>query len=164
VTDSYILVQCGCLAPTEHKNAKVFYVPVESGMLQDRVTVPKISLIGQTYSIGYVEDASSISSSTFRSAVNYGVVNDISFDYSQIKNGSYPDVIFTKPGIMMKDKVENPSWYNQSYTSDLEALRFSETDSFEQTALGRAELLKLYGIFFGVSDSAESIFSAVEQK
>lgn len=164
VTESYVLVQCGCPAPTEQANSKVFFVPIESGMVQDRVTVPKISLIGQTYSIPYVEDSSSISSSTFISAVKYGIVNDINFDYSQIKNTSYPDVIFSKPGTMMRDNVENPTWYNQSFTSALEALRFSETDAFEQTALGRAELLKLYGIFFGVSDSAESIFSAVEQK
>jgi len=162
--ESYVLVQCGCPAPTKHKDSKVIYVPVESAMVQERVTVPKINLIGQTYSIKYVEDASSITSTTFQSAVRYGIVEDISFDYSRLRNDSYPDVIFTKPGTMMRDGVENPTWYNQSFTSGLEALRFLETDAYEKTPLGRAELLKLYGIIFGVSDSADSIFSAVEQK
>lgn len=164
VKNSYTLVQCGCPVPTEQKDSKVFYVPVESAMVQERVTVPKISLIGQTYSIKYVEDASPIASTTFGSAVRYGIVEDIKYDYSKIKNDSFPDIIFTKPGLMMSNGTENPTWYNQSYTNDLEALRFLETDSYEQTALGRSELLKLYGIIFGVSDSAESIFSAVDQK
>ena len=155
----------GCPIPTETKDSVIFHVPVESVMIQDRVTVPKISLVGQTYSIKYAEDSSAVTSTSFRSAIRYGISTDIKFDYSKISNDSFPDIIFTRPGFVNgADGLQNPTWYNQSYTKNLEDIRFMETDSFEKTALGRAELLKLYGIIFGVPDTADSIFSAIDQK
>ena len=160
-----IIHPSGCPSP-DVKDTLIFHVPVARVMVQDPVTVPKISLIGQTYGIKMVEDVSVITSQTLRSSVRFGISNDIKFDYSKINNTTLPDIIFTKPGIMaaQSGSGQNPTWYNQSYTSDLENRRFMETDSYEGTPLGRAELIKLYGLIFGVAETSESIFSAINQK
>ena len=43
----------------------------------------------------------------------------------------------------------------------LSSTQFIDTDSGESTPLGRAELLKLHGLIFGVAKTAQAIFDSI---
>ena len=168
VTQSYAFVRCGCPTPPGlTANTTVIEVPVSKVMIQDTVTVPKITLIGQGSAIEFVEDSTFITTRSVRTALFAGSVTDVQFDYTKV-NGALPDVIVTDPGMLMSmngtTMIPNPTWYNQSFTQTLESRRLMETDASEKTPLGRAELIKLYGLLFGISESANSVFTAIEQK
>ncbi len=160
----YTFVRCGCAAPI-NSTSTVIMVPVNSTMIQLPSSAAKAEALGQLSSLQFVEDGNSIGSNAIYNAIKLGSVKDLQYQYGVLST-QLPDVLITGPGSLLSldvngNKSPNPSYYGQTFTPGLEALRLIDTDSIETSPLGRAELLLLHGYLYDVPQTANDLFSNI---
>ncbi len=160
-TQEYALLQCGCPDPGLGPSVVVISVPVGSMYVGQKTTIPKVTAIGQSASIRYIEDQSMTSTESVIQQLSTNLTTSIGSNYALLSNAP-PDAIVTGPGQISQNGANNPSWYNQPYTGLLEGRRFIDTDSLENSPLARAELIKVFGMLFGIPETARALFSSIE--
>jgi iron complex transport system substrate-binding protein len=159
-TAYYVFVRCGCPSPGLDPRYKEIYVPVSSAFVQQTPTVPKFYLLGQRAKVTAVESDDFLTTAEILDDVRDGFVLDIDLNYTRLLDAAVnprglPDVLVTGSG-----NITRASWVANVTT--FEARRFIDNDAGETSPLGRAELMKLYGILCGVEDTAVAIFSTIE--
>jgi len=155
--ESILLIRCGCPAPSGFENHKRFWVPVESAFVEETVAVPKLYLLGQRAKLTAIASALFVTTEELLDDVHNGFVFDIQNNYTNLLSApqGLPQILITGTG---------PTSSKMGWQGSFDAIRWLDSDPGEATPLGRAELIKLYGIIFGVEDTANGIFDLIESR
>lgn len=135
----------------------VVRIPLRRCIPFSTVHTSLISELGCLGSIAGVSDLKYVRLSSVQQLCKDGKVADVGDGYS-------PDIeriIDINPDAMLVSPFENSGGYGK--IDELGVPLIECADYMEPTALGRAEWIKLYGMLFGCSRQADSIFSSVDR-
>jgi iron complex transport system substrate-binding protein len=156
---TYILEKAAAKLPDSLRNFPTVNVPVKSIIVTSTTHIPSLEMLGVENSLVGFPKLNYISSEKVRARIDSGKVRELGSNQSlntEVVLDLNPDVII---GYGIDNN--NPALENLQ-KSGLKILLNGDWN--EQTALGKAEWIKLFGALFGREAKADSIFSSIEKE
>lgn len=153
---TYILVDRDAELPTELPDGTVVRTPIDKAVIYSSVHCSLLNNLGAVDHIGGVCDLSYIKLDEIQQRCASGKIADCG-------NGQAPDfekLIDLNPDAILLSPFENSGGYGRVEKLNIPIIECA--DYMETSPLGRAEWMRFYGLLFGVSTQADSLFAEVE--
>lgn len=154
---TYILVPKNKPLPDKLPKGTVIRIPVSKAVVYSSVHCSLILQLGAQEHIGGVCDLKYIKLPYIQKACQTGKIIDAG-------DGMNPDIekiIDLHPDLIMLSPFENSGGYGRIEKLDIPIMECA--DYMENSALGRAEWMRFYGLLFGRESTADSLFTIVEK-
>ncbi|MBP8958994.1 MAG: ABC transporter substrate-binding protein [Bacteroidales bacterium] len=156
----YYLIRNKDNKPDVEDSSMVIYVPVKKIVLMSTTYIPMISALGVAESIKGVSGTNFIYDNEIRKMVSNGLIQDVGYE----ENLDKERIINIAPDLVITYGVGGET---ASYSSKLREFGIKvlfNADYLEETPLGRAEWIKMFGALFCLQDKADSIFNNIESE
>ena len=155
----YLLVQENFDISTLPVSTNIIKIPVKKIVVTSTTHIPMLELLGEEQALVGFPNTKYVSSKKTRKLIDSGVIQELGMDASlntEILIDLEPDVVI---GFSMN--AGNKSFQTIERANIPVIIN---GDWLEETPLGRAEWLKLFGILFGKESLADSIFLNIENE
>ena len=156
VLQRYVLVPKDSVLPENLPEGTLIRTPVSNALVYSTVHAGLISELGAGEAIGGVCGAEYINDSTLQRRLAEGTLADCGMS----QNPDIERIIKLRPQIIMLSPYENNDRYAR--VGELGIPLVECADYMEDSALGRAEWVRLYGLLFGHRDDSEKMFKETE--
>lgn len=157
VLQQYVLLPRGQEPPKELPEGVVVTVPLQRAVVFTSVHASLLRRCGAMHQIVGMCDQEYVVDSLLQAAIRGGAVEDMG---SSIKP-NVEKIVATKSDALLVSPFQN-SHYGALEKTGIPLIECA--DYMEETPLGRAEWLRLYGRLFGFTEKADSLFSVVERQ
>lgn len=154
----YILKKKNAVIPKEYKNFTQIQVPIKTIVLTSTTHIPSLEMLGEENKLIGFPNLNYISSEKVRNLIDAGKIKELGSNQSLNKEvilDLQPDVIM---GYGLDNK--NPTLDNLE-KNGLKVILNGDWN--EQSPLGKAEWIKLFGVLFGKEKQANEIFNSIEK-
>ena len=154
----YILKKKNAVIPKEHKNFTQIQVPIKTIVLTSTTHIPSLEMLGEENKLIGFPNLNYISSEKVRNLIDAGKIKELGSNQSlntEVILDLQPDVIM---GYGLDNK--NPTLENLE-KNGLKVILNGDWN--EQSPLGKAEWIKLFGVLFGKEKQANEIFNSIEK-
>lgn len=153
---TYILKNKNTILPDSLKNEAVINVPLASIVVTSTTIIPYLEMLGVEKKLIGFPHTDYISSSKTRALIDQGKVKNI----GQNEQLNTEQLIELAPSLIVTFGIDNNNpMFENLQKSGLNLL--IQADWMEQTPLGKAEWIKLYGVLFGKEKEAKILFDAI---
>lgn len=153
---TYILVPAAEPLPAHLPQGTVVRTPLSKAVIYSSVHCGLVNNLGAFNSIGGICDLKYIKLPAVQEGVARGTIADCG-------DGMNPDmekIIDLHPDAILLSPFENSGGYGRIDKLDIPVIECA--DYMETSALGRAEWMRFYGLLFGVTAQADSLFAEVD--
>lgn len=157
ILHTYLLVDKNKPLPTDLPEGTVVRTPLSKAIVYSSVHCGLLHQIGAFQSIGGVCDLKYIKLPEVEEGCRNGSIADIG-------NGMNPDIekmIDLHPDAILLSPFENSGGYGRVEKLNIPIIECA--DYMETSPLGRAEWMRFYGLLFGRTQKADSLFAEVEK-
>lgn len=155
-TFTYILKEANGSIPDSLKKYTTFQVPLQSIVVTSTTNIPFLEMLEVEKSLVGFPHTDYVSSEKTRKRIDAGAVKNI----GQNEKLNMEQLIELAPNLIVTFGVDNSNpMIDNLQKSGLKV--FVQADWMEQTPLGKAEWIKLYGALFGKEKEAKVLFDAV---
>lgn len=154
----YFLVPKDSVIPTDIPKGTVIRTPVTNALVYSTVHAGLLCELNAGDAIGGVCGAEYIKEKALMDRLAEGSL----VDCGNSQNPDIERIIKLKPEIIMLSPYENNDQYAKVGALGIPIVECA--DYMENTALGRAEWMRLYGLIFGDSDASEKMFMDTENE
>lgn len=154
----YILKKKNAVIPKEYKNFTQIQVPIKTIVLTSTTHIPSLEMLGEENKLIGFPNLNYISSEKVRNLIDAGKIKELGSNQSlntEVILDLQPDAIM---GYGLDNK--NPTLDNLE-KNGLKVILNGDWN--EQTPLGKAEWIKLFGVLFGKEKQANEIFNSIEK-
>ncbi|HSD07091.1 ABC transporter substrate-binding protein [Flavobacterium sp.] len=153
---TYILKEKNAVVPDSLKNYTQINVPLQSIVVTSTTNIPFLEMLGVEKSLVGFPHTDYISSEKTRALIDAGKVKNV----GQNEKLNIEQLIDLNPNLIVTFGIDNnnPTIENLQ-KSGLNVL--IQADWMEQSPLGKAEWLKLYGVLFGKEKEANQLFNTI---
>jgi iron complex transport system substrate-binding protein len=154
----YILKKKNAVIPKEYKNFTQIQVPIKTIVLTSTTHIPSLEMLGEENKLIGFPNLNYISSEKVRNLIDAGKIKELGSNQSlntEVILDLQPDAIM---GYGLDNK--NPTLDNLE-KNGLKVILNGDWN--EQTPLGKAEWIKLFGALFGKEKQANEIFNSIEK-
>jgi len=154
----YILKKKNAVIPKEYKNFTQIQVPIKTIVLTSTTHIPSLEMLGEENKLIGFPNLNYISSEKVRNLIDAGKIKELGSNQSlntEVILDLQPDVIM---GYGLDNK--NPTLENLE-KNGLKVILNGDWN--EQSPLGKAEWIKLFGVLFGKEKQANEIFNSIEK-
>lgn len=155
---TYLLVERDKPVPSHLPEGTVIRIPVRNALVYSNVHNSLLEELGASDAIGGVCNAEYVRGPLLRQRLQEGTVTDCGPDMS-------PDterILALHPEVIMLSPYENNDRYGKIDRYGIPLLQCA--DYMEPNPLARAEWVRFYGMLFGCSAKADSLFSETENR
>ncbi len=153
---TYILKEKNGIVPDSLKQYISIPVPLQSVVVTSTTNIPFLEMLGVEKSLVGFPNTDYISSEKTRQLINKGAVKNI----GQNEKLNIEKLIALSPNLIVTFGIDNNNVaIDNLQKSGLKVM--IQADWMEQTPLGKAEWIKLYGALFGKEKEAKSIFDTI---
>ena len=153
---TYVLKQKNTIVPDSLQKYKTIQVPLRSIVVTSTTIIPYLELLGVENRLAGFPNTNFISSKKTRKLIDDGTVKDV----GQNEKLNIEMLIEMSPELIVTFGIDNNNPTIDNLTkSGLNVL--VQADWMEQSPLGKAEWIKLYGELFGKEKLAKSQFDAI---
>jgi iron complex transport system substrate-binding protein len=153
----YLLVPKNAKIPSELKNAKVIRTPVEKIVVTSTSHIPLLELLGKENTLVGFPNTNFISSPKTRKLIDAGFVKEVGKE-EHINTEILLDLA---PELVMSFAVDKPT-KSFSTIQKMGIPIILNGDWLEETPLGRAEWIHVFGAIFNEEKKADSIFNHIQ--
>lgn len=153
---TYVLVPAAKPLPAHLPEGTVVRTPLSKSVIYSSVHCGLVDKLGAFGSIGGICDLKYIKLPAVQAAVANGTITDCG-------DGMNPDmekIIDLHPDAILLSPFENSGGYGRIEKLNIPIIECA--DYMETSALGRAEWMRFYGLLFGVTTKADSLFAEVD--
>ncbi|HSD13401.1 MAG TPA: ABC transporter substrate-binding protein, partial [Flavobacterium sp.] len=153
---TYILKEKNAVVPDSLQNHTTIQVPLQSIVVTSTTNVPFLEMLGVENKLVGFPHTDYISSEKTRALIDKGLVKNV----GQNEKLNMEQLIDLAPELIVTFGVDN----NNPMIQNLEKSGLKvmiEGDWMEQSPLGKAEWIKLYGALFGKQKEAEKLFDQI---
>lgn len=154
----YTFLHRDSVVPENYGLDNIIRIPVERVLVFSTVHTGLISWLGKSDAIAGICDALYITTPEVREGIENGSV----VDCGTITNPDLEKIAVLNPDLIMLSPYQNSDVLNRVKRLGIPVLECA--DYMEQTPLGRAEWMRFYGLIFGCSSVADSLFNSVESR
>lgn len=158
ILHTYILVAAEDTLPDDLPQGTVIRTPLKRSVVYSSVHCSLLDMLGCVESIGGVCDLKYIRMPFLQQACASGRV----VDCGDSMNPDIEKLIEMHPDAVLLSPFENSGGYGRIERLGIPLVECA--DYMETSPLGRAEWMRFYGLLFGVSQQADSLFSVVETR
>ena len=154
----YILKKKNAVIPKEYKNFTQIQVPIKTIVLTSTTHIPSLEMLGEENKLIGFPNLNYISSEKVRNLIDAGKIKELGSNQSlntEVILDLQPDLIM---GYGLDNK--NPTLDNLE-KNGLKVILNGDWN--EQSPLGKAEWIKLFGVLFGKEKQANEIFNSIEK-
>lgn len=154
----YILKKKNAVIPTEYMNFTQIQVPIKNIVLTSTTHIPSLDMLGEENKLIGFPNLNYISSEKVRNLIDTRKIKELGSNQSlntEVILDLQPDVIM---GYGLDNK--NPTLDNLE-KNGLKVILNGDWN--EQSPLGKAEWIKLFGVLFGKEKQANEIFKSIEK-
>ncbi|MFV8343130.1 ABC transporter substrate-binding protein [Flavobacterium sp. XS2P39] len=153
---TYILKEKNGSIPDSLQKYSIIQVPLQSIVVTSTTNIPFLEMLGVEKSLVGFPHTDYVSSEKTRKLIDAGAVKNI----GQNEKLNMEQLIELAPDLIVTFGVDNSNpMIDNLQKSGLKVL--VQADWMEQTPLGKAEWLKLYGTLFGKEKEAKTLFDAI---
>ncbi|MDI6046391.1 ABC transporter substrate-binding protein [Flavobacterium yafengii] len=153
---TYILKEKNSSIPDSLQKYNTISVPLESIVVTSTTNIPFLEMLGVEKSLVGFPHTDYVSSEKTRKLIDGGAVKNI----GQNEKLNMEQLIELEPNLIVTFGVDNNNpMIDNLQKSGLKVL--IQADWMEQTPLGKAEWIKLYGALFGKEKEAKTLFDAI---
>ncbi len=155
---TYFLVDKNKEIPTHLKRATIIRTPIEKIVVTSTTHIAMLELLGVENALFGFPQTHFVSSEKTRQRIDIGLVKEL----GNVQQLNTEILLTLQPNLIMSFEITG----SNKTLQDLEKKGFTilvNSDWKEETPLGRAEWIKLYGALFSKSSEAEIIFNEIEQ-
>lgn len=155
----YILVERDAALPDNLPQGTIIRTPVQNALVFSAVHVGLLKTLGALDAVGGVCDPQYMHDPQIAERIKEGRIIDCG-------NGNTPDIekiMQERPQAIFLSPFQN-SGNSYGKVSELGIPIVECADYMENSPLGRAEWMRFYGLLFGRSEHADSLFSATEER
>lgn len=138
------------------KDYSVIRIPVERSVVYSGVHVSLIEELGAFDAVNGICDVEYIHDKNTLNAVKSGKI----FDCGLYSSPNIERILSLKPDVVLLSPYENSDVTTLFKKTDIQLVLTA--DYMEKTPLGRAEWMRFYGLLYGKSHKADSLFNAIE--
>lgn len=155
----YILKDADAKIPDSLKSAIMINVPIDKIIATSTTHIPSLEMLGLENSLIGFPNLDYISSTKVRSRIDAGHVKNV----GNTQNLNTEIILGLAPNVIMAHGIDNnnPALDNLQ-KSGLKIIYNGDWN--EQTALGKAEWIKLFGVLYGKEAEANMIFENIEKE
>lgn len=156
ILHTYLLIDKDKPLPEDLPEGTIVRTPLSKTIVYSSVHCGLLKQIGALQSIGGICDLKYIKLPEIQEGCRNGSITDVG-------NGMNPDIekiIDLHPDAIMLSPFENSGGYGRVEKLNIPIIECA--DYMETSALGRAEWIRFYGLLFGQTQKADSLFAAVE--
>jgi iron complex transport system substrate-binding protein len=155
---SYILKKKNAVIPTEYKNFTQIQVPIKTIVLTSTTHIPSLEMLGEENKLIGFPNLNYISSEKVRNLIDAGKIKELGSNQSL----NTEVILDLQPDIIMGYGLDNsnPTLDNLE-KNGLKVILNGDWN--EQSPLGKAEWIKLFGVLFGKEKQANEIFNSIEK-
>lgn len=153
---TYVLVPAAKPLPAHLPEGTVVRTPLSKSVIYSSVHCGLVDKLGAFGSIGGICDLKYIKLPAVQAAVANGTITDCG-------DGMNPDmekIIDLHPDAILLSPFENSGGYGRIEKLNIPIIECA--DYMETSALGRAEWMRFYGLLFGATTQADSLFAEVD--
>ena len=157
ILHTYLLVDKNKPVPADLPEGTLIRTPLSKAIVYSSVHCGLLHQIGAFQSIGGVCDLKYIKLPQVEEGCRNGSIADVG-------NGMNPDIekiIDLRPDALMLSPFENSGGYGRVEKLNIPIIECA--DYMETSPLGRAEWMRFYGLLFGRTQQADSLFAEVEE-
>lgn len=156
-SNEYYLFSKNAKIPDSLKNKPILIVPISKIVVTNTSHIPMLEAVEEEQSLIGFPNTQYISSSKTRNLIDKGKIQDLGNEQAI----NLELLLNLKPDVLIGFGVEQPlKMYDNISKMGIPVIMNS--DWLEETPLGRAEWIKLFGILYGKSKIADSIFTQIE--
>lgn len=156
---TYVLAQKGARIPDSLKNYTTVSVPVKSIVATSTTHIPSLEMLGVENSLTGFPNLDYISSEKVRARIDSGKIKELGSNQSL----NTEIVIDLDPDVIIGYGIDNSNQaLDNLQKSGLKIVLNGDWN--EQTALGKAEWIKLFGALYGLESKADTIFAHIEKE
>jgi len=156
----YYLIRNKDNKPDVEDSSMVIYVPVKKIVLMSTTYIPMISALRVAESIKGVSGTNFIYDNEIRKMVSDGLIQDVGYE----ENLDKERIISIAPDLVVAYGVGSETAGYSNKLRELGIKVFFDADYLEETPLGRAEWIKMFGALYCLQDRADSIFENIESE
>lgn len=156
ILHTYLLIDKDKPLPENLPEGTIVRTPLGKAIVYSSVHCGLLKQIGALQSIGGICDLKYIKLPEIQEGCRNGSITDVG-------NGMNPDIekiIDLHPDAIMLSPFENSGGYGRMEKLNIPIIECA--DYMETSALGRAEWMRFYGLLFGRTQKADSLFAEVE--
>ncbi|MTG98005.1 ABC transporter substrate-binding protein [Myroides albus] len=158
-TYSYVLAKKEAVLPDSLKNRQRIEVPVKDIVVTSTTHIPALELLNEVGTLRGFPGLDYISTPVVRQLINEGKVKELGSNESL----NTEQVIDLEPGVVVAFAMDDSNKSLQTIAQSGIAVLYNG-DWVEQTPLGKAEWIKLYGVLFDKREKAERLFTEIEEE
>ena len=156
---TYILKEANVKIPDSLQQFQIVNVPVKKIIVTSTTHIPSLEMLGVENTLTGFPGLDYISSEKVRSLIDAGKIRELGSNQSL--NTEY--IIDIQPDVIIGYGIDNSNpMLDNLQKSGLKII--INGDWNEQTPLGKAEWIKLYGALYGMEDKANALFSNIEKE
>ncbi|HCI55665.1 MAG TPA: ABC transporter substrate-binding protein [Bacteroidales bacterium] len=156
----YYLVRNRGKKPDVEDSSMIINVPVKKLILMSTTYIPMISALGVAGAIKGVSGTNFIYDNEIRKMVSNGLIQDVGYE----ENLDKERIINIAPDLVIAYGVSGETAGYSSKLREFGIKVLFNADYLEETPLGRAEWIKMFGALFCLQDKADSIFNSIESE
>ena len=156
---TYVLAQQNAVIPDSLQSFTTIPVPVKKVIVTSTTHIPSLEMLGVQNSLVGFPNTEYISSESVRLRVDSGHVKEV----GSTQNLNTEIIIDLAPNVIVAHGIDNnnPALDNMN-NSGLHVMMNGDWN--ENTALGKAEWIKFFGVLYGREKQADSIFDKIEKE
>lgn len=157
-TFTYVLRKNNCKIPSTYSKFPIIDVPLKTSIVTSTTIIPFLEQLGVENKLIGFPHTDYISSEKTRALIDHKKIVNV----GQNENLNIEKIIELHPDVLVSFCVDNvnPTLKNLEQNGIKIVI---QADWMEQTPLGKAEWIKLYGALFGKEKEANEIFNAIEK-
>jgi iron complex transport system substrate-binding protein len=154
----YVLAKKGAIIPEIYAKEKIISVPLKNIIVTSTTNIPCLEAIGVEEKLIGFPGVNFISSSKTRKLIDTGKIVDV----GQNEQLNFEKILTLNPDLVVAFGIDNNNATLQNLTKQNVKVLI-QADWMENTPLGKAEWIKLYGYLFGKEKLAYKKFDKIER-
>jgi iron complex transport system substrate-binding protein len=156
---TYILKEKNGIVPDSLKSLSVIQIPIQSIIVTSTTHIPSLEMLGVENSLKGFPNLDFISSNKVRTLIDNKKIKEIGRE----QDLNTEIIVDLNPNLIVGYGIDNNNpTYDNLEKSGLKVI--FNGDWNEQTPLGKAEWIKLFGVLYGLDKKAETIFNKIENE
>lgn len=156
---NYVLVEKGAKIPDSLSGYEQVNVPVQSVIATSTTHIPSLEMLGVENTLVGFPNLDYISSDKVRALIDAKKIKELGNNQSL----NTEVIIDLNPSVIIGYGIDNNNQTLDNLKKSGQKIVLNG-DWNEQTALGKAEWIKLFGALFGLEEKADKIFTDIEQE
>lgn len=154
----YFLVNKGDSIPPELDKSRIIFTPVQSVILMSTTYIPMITALGRQASIKGISGTEYVYDEGIRKMIKEGLIHETGYE----ENLNRELILKINPELIIAYGIGSESAGYLKIFEDTGIRILYNADYLEEHPLAKAEWIKMFGTLFGLSEKADSVFSAIE--